>query len=784
MKSLFSSKAISAGLPGSTLRLLQIDETSTDWSSRANRKSGPDTYVHGDLCRSVFSESSRMNVRQRNDIYGGSVLLVGVVEARSIYGGSKGSSDSFVTVQLLDEEGEELKETSKDKNLVGKILSLGHDSTPAQRTRTLKDSLHPEWDEVFAMGAGIHDISEASTLRLKLSDFSSRKDKTSGVVDIPLNEILPRANTAHSKSFLDLWFDFTLSEDMEDAETEGLSSIHLHILYHAPPPDPKPSSIAVRLVHAVDLISADSNGFSDPYVKVKPLMRSGKHVKTTGKKSAELSTSVKKVTLNPVWNEILVFNDSSLGHPNTLQHHWKSPWGWPGAAPADLVSCPVHQLSTNDLGKTYSLALVLKDQDWGKTDDDLGEVSVRLSSIWGDEDAVLYGNTLRLDRWMKVRPHKSMPAELDGKLGMLHVDIVMRFEESLLPRPWVEAVDSESGESYWYNAKTRRGYWKMPNAVALGLSSTSQSSSTDAKEVEEDEGFRCTYSKEPHKPPHPAVKPDGTPIPNVDLIPEIDPTDADNINYFDEDDEEDDNNNNEQDEDEEEKEGEHEEEKEKLVIVAPSPKIVTKPAAVAAAPSPPQAPPIAPSLTPAPAPSSSSSSSSSPSKLLAAAVLSQQPKKSASNAKDDDDDDVDEPEFDAEAVAKATASIEIGKVKEAKVIESELNVLAHMGHVEGNRERLFFEQMKKKAAEKKQEEEERKRSKFASMTEEELAEAEKEKINDARRQQRMSRMTGQLAKGYGNSSVRMKMAAGKLSKRNTATNKSPTKTGGEDDDEQ
>jgi hypothetical protein len=118
------------------------------------------------------------------------------------------------------------------------------------------------------------------------------------------------------------------------------------------------------------------------------------------------------------------------------------------------------------------------------------------------------------------------------------------------------------------------------------------------------------------------------------------------------------------------------------------------------------------------------------------------------------------------------------------VIESEINVLAQMGHVEGNRERLFFEQMKKKAAEKKQEEEERKRSKLASMNEEELAEAEKEKINDARRQQRMSRMTGQLAKGYGNSSVRMKMAAGKSSKRN-ATNKSPTKTtGGDDDDEQ
>jgi len=773
MKSLFASnKSIAAGLPGSSLRLFAIDETSLDWASRASRKSGPDTYVHGDLCRSVFSESSRMNVRQRNDIYGGSVLLVGVVEARSIYGGSKGTADSFVTVQLIDEEGDELKETSKDKNLVGKILSLGHDSTPAQRTRTIKDTLHPEWDEVFAMGAGIHDISEASTLRLKLSDFSGRKDRTNGVVDIPLNEILPRANTAHSKSYLDLWFDFTLSEDMEDVETEGLGSIHLHILYHAPPPDPQPLSIAVRLVHAVDLISADSNGFSDPYVKVKPMMRSGKHIKTTGKKSAELSSSVKKVTLNPVWNEIVIFNDSTLGgQPNTLQHNWKSPWGWPGAAPADLVSCPVHQLTVNDLGKTYSLALVLKDQDWGKTDDDLGEVSVRLSSIWGDEDAVLYGNTLRLDRWMKVRPHKSMPADLEGKLGMLHVDIVMRFEESILPRPWVEAVDSESGESYWYNPKTRRGYWKMPYAVANGItSSSSKSLSTNAEEKvpeEEEEGFRCVYSKEPHKPPHPAVKPDGTPIPNVDLLPEIDPKDPNaTVTEWDEDDEVEEEVEVEEEEDNDDDRKEEEEKVvEKVAVVVPSPKVV----AVKSAPSPPSPVP-APVPAPAPAPSSSS-----PSKVVAPP----QPQKKKPSNNDEDDDDVDELEFDAEAVAKATAAIEIGKVKEMKVIESELNVLAHLGHVEGNRERLFFEQMKKKAAEKKQEEEERKRSKLASMTEEELAEAEKEKANDARRQQRMSRMTGQLAKGYGNASVRMKMAAGKSNKR---VAKSP-KSGGEGDDE-
>jgi hypothetical protein len=755
MKSLFS-KEISAGLPGSKLRLFPIDESSLDWSTRSGRKSGPDTYVQGDLCRSVFSESSRMTTRQRNEVYGGSVLLVGVVEARSIHGGSKGTADPFVTVQLLDEEGDELKETSKDKNLVGKILSLGHDSTPAQRTRTVKDTIHPEWDEVFALGAGIHDISEATTLRLKLSDYSSRKDKLDGLVDISFNDIIQRANTSHSKSFWDGWFDFVNAVDMDESasNTTALGSLHLYILYHAPPPDPSPLSIAVRLVHAVDLISADSNGFSDPYVKVKPLMRSGKHIKTTsGKKASELSTSVKKVTLNPAWNEIVIFNDSSLGTPSTLQGSWKSPWGWPGASPSDLVSCPVHQLTVNDLGKTYTLALVLKDLDWGKADDDLGEVPVRLTSIWGDEDAVLYGNTLRLDRWSKVRPHKSMSADLDGRLGILHFDIVLRFQESLLPRPWVEAVDSETGDSYWYNAKTRRGYWKMPKDVSRGISSKKSTKSTKSSSItkeeeekeEDDIGYRCTPSQQPHKPPRPAVKIDGTPIPGVELIPEADQS-KDTSDYYDEDDEEDDDDHENEEEKEEEEEDEEEEEEIKVVVTpktatSSTPKIVAKPA-----------PLLFPVPVPVPVPVPSTP---------APASVSSKVKKTAAAADDDDDDDGDEPVYDAEAVAKATASIEIGKVKDVKIVDSIANPLAHLGDVSKlvNREKLFFEQMKKNAAEKKREEEERAKSKMASMNEEELAEAEKEKANDARRQQRMSRMTGQLAKGYGNSSVRLKMAA-------------------------
>lgn len=37
--------------------------------------------MHGDLCKSVLRQAVRMNPRERDDIYGGSVLLVGCLEA-------------------------------------------------------------------------------------------------------------------------------------------------------------------------------------------------------------------------------------------------------------------------------------------------------------------------------------------------------------------------------------------------------------------------------------------------------------------------------------------------------------------------------------------------------------------------------------------------------------------------------------------------------------------------------------------------------------------------------
>ncbi len=62
----------------------RIDESSTRWRERAGRADGPLTYVPGDLTRSIFRHAVTMNHHERDSIYGGSVILVGVAEARGV----------------------------------------------------------------------------------------------------------------------------------------------------------------------------------------------------------------------------------------------------------------------------------------------------------------------------------------------------------------------------------------------------------------------------------------------------------------------------------------------------------------------------------------------------------------------------------------------------------------------------------------------------------------------------------------------------------------------------
>ncbi|PIO58924.1 C2 domain protein, partial [Teladorsagia circumcincta] len=77
-----------------------------------------------------------------------------------------------------------------------------------------------------------------------------------------------------------------------DDDTSTLGSIQFTVLYNQ-----EEKKLTVHLIRAKNLKAMDSNGFSDPYVKLHLLPGNAKATKLT-------SRTIEK-TLNPEWNEEL-----------------------------------------------------------------------------------------------------------------------------------------------------------------------------------------------------------------------------------------------------------------------------------------------------------------------------------------------------------------------------------------------------------------------------------------------------------------------------------------------
>ena len=71
--------------------------------------------------------------------------------------------------------------------------------------------------------------------------------------------------------------------------------------------------VTVGILQAADLLSMDSGGTSDPYVRVLLFPD----------KKKKFDTKVHKKTLNPVFNETFVFKASFSRHVKTTRHKEK-----------------------------------------------------------------------------------------------------------------------------------------------------------------------------------------------------------------------------------------------------------------------------------------------------------------------------------------------------------------------------------------------------------------------------------------------------------------------------
>ncbi|XP_066030963.1 LOW QUALITY PROTEIN: synaptotagmin-3-like [Chamaea fasciata] len=212
----------------------------------------------------------RLNVSLRYS-YGSQQLLVRVLRARDLPAkDSNGFSDPYVKIYLLPDRKKKFQ------------------------TKVLRRTLNPEWDETFSFGVPFAELP-ARRLHFSVYDFDrfSRHDLIGQVV---LDNLLEAAEARPEAA---IWRDIQEGT----GEKADLGEVNFSLCYL-----PTAGRLTVTVIRASNLRAMDLTGYSDPYVKAS-LMAEGRRLK-------KRKTSIKKNTLNPNYNEALVFDV-----PHESVHH-------------------------------------------------------------------------------------------------------------------------------------------------------------------------------------------------------------------------------------------------------------------------------------------------------------------------------------------------------------------------------------------------------------------------------------------------------------------------------
>ncbi|XP_067910890.1 rabphilin-3A [Heterodontus francisci] len=172
------------------------------------------------------------------------------------------------------------------------------------RTKTLRNTRNPVWNERLTYHGIIEDDMQRKTLRISVLDedkfghnefigetrvsLKKLKPNQAKNFNICLERVVPvkRGSTAGSIRGMSLYED----EGEHGVDTEERGRILISLLYNS-----QQGGLIVGIIRCVHLAAMDANGYSDPFVKIclKPDM---------GKK-AKQKTQIKKKTLNPEFNE-------------------------------------------------------------------------------------------------------------------------------------------------------------------------------------------------------------------------------------------------------------------------------------------------------------------------------------------------------------------------------------------------------------------------------------------------------------------------------------------------
>uniref|UniRef100_A0A6J0UZG8 Double C2-like domain-containing protein beta isoform X2 n=1 Tax=Pogona vitticeps TaxID=103695 RepID=A0A6J0UZG8_9SAUR len=155
------------------------------------------------------------------------------------------------------------------------------------RTKTLRNTLNPTWNETLTYYGITDEDMIRKTLRVSVCDEDKfRHNEFIGETRIPLKKLKPN----QTKKF-NICLEKQLPIDKtEDKSLEERGRILVSLKYSSPK-----QALLVGIVRCAHLAAMDANGYSDPYVKT--------YLKPDEDKKSKHKTAVKKKTLNPEFNE-------------------------------------------------------------------------------------------------------------------------------------------------------------------------------------------------------------------------------------------------------------------------------------------------------------------------------------------------------------------------------------------------------------------------------------------------------------------------------------------------
>ncbi|XP_064647761.1 rabphilin-3A-like isoform X2 [Lineus longissimus] len=219
-----------------------------------------------DLPSSPDSEGTSLGTLEFSLLYDAfdNALNCTIVRARGLKAmDSNGLSDPYVKLHLLPR-------ASKSK----------------LRTKTIHKTLNPEWNETLTYYGVTEEDHIRKTLRLSVLDEDTFGYDFIGETRVPLKRLKPD----QTKNF-NVYLEKQLPMEKDDelmAHERG--KIAVSLCYNS-----RKGGLVVGIIRCADLAAMDSNGYSDPYVKV--YLRPDRDRKTKNK------TATKKKTLNPEFNE-------------------------------------------------------------------------------------------------------------------------------------------------------------------------------------------------------------------------------------------------------------------------------------------------------------------------------------------------------------------------------------------------------------------------------------------------------------------------------------------------